>query len=212
MKDISGDPPAKTMPPQRALARGSMNPRSAGTAGVVGILVMVIAHLTALALSPWFSFWDSDLSDLGIAAVAPLFNWGLIICGASGMWLALGVGFCLSGGKKLRLAGALLLAGAMAMLAAVGIITEAFGLLHYYIAVAFFSLFISASLVLGLSFVNDPSYRRIGMFALLSALTGVAAWFLPSGEGIAIPELAASVPGIIWMGLLGISMANTKSA
>jgi hypothetical membrane protein len=111
----------------------------------------------------------------------------------------------------LRLAGAGILAGAMVTLASIGIFTEAFGLLHFYIAVAFFSLFTVASLTLGISFLNDSALRRIGIFAMLAAIMGMAAWFLPSGEGIAIPELAASVPGLIWMGLLGISLAGMES-
>jgi hypothetical membrane protein len=197
---------------KRRLARRLTHPSISGMMGVAGTLAVVVALAVALAMSPWFSFWDSDLSALGIAPVAPLFNWGLIICGALGVWLALGVGFHLSGGKGLRLGGAALMAGAMVMLVAIGVFTEAYGLLHFYIAVAFFTLFIAASLVLGLSFFNDPAFERVGALAILSALIGMAAWFLPSGKGIAIPELAASVPGIVWQGLLGIKMARTEPA
>lgn len=180
--------------------------------GVAGVLAMSLMLAAALALFPHFSFWDDNLSVLGVSSVAPLFNGGAIICGVLGALLALAAGLHLAGGKPLRLMGAAILACGMAILAAIGVFTEAFGMLHFYIAVAFFALFISASLALGISFAREPAYRRIGYVALFSAALGMVAWFLPTGEGIAIPELVASVPGLAWLGLLGMKMANLAPA
>lgn len=179
---------------------------------MAGVLTMLATLVAAIAISPRFSFWDSNLSVLGVTAAAPLFNTGLMACGMLGGFLAIGTGLHLSGGRPARFAGAALLAVAMAALAAIGIFTEAFGLLHFYIAVAFFTFLIMASLVLGLSFARDPAYKRIGRLAIFSAVMGMLAWFLPSGEGIAIPELVASMPGLAWLGLLGSKMAKTAAA
>jgi hypothetical membrane protein/predicted secreted protein len=196
---------------RHGLARGLWHPRISGMMGVGGILTVIVALLAAMAVFPRFSLWDSNMSDLGVISTAPLFNWGLISCGVLGVFLALGAGLHHTEGKWFRLAWTAILTVAMALLAAIGVFTEAFGLVHFYIAVAFSSIFGVASLVPGISFANDPEYRKLGILALISAALGVAAWFLPSGEGIAIPELVAAAPGLAWLGLLGFRMAKTAA-
>ena len=202
--------PASTA--QRGLAGRLLHHRTAGAMGLAGILAMAVGLVGSIVMYPRFSLWDSNLSELGVAAGAPFFNWGLILCGVLGAFLALGAVLHLAQGRVLRKAGFGLLAVALALLALIGIFTEAFVMVHFYVAVAFFALFAVASLVVGISLARDGDLCWIGRLALFSAAMGVAAWFLPSGQGIAIPELAAAVPGQLWLVILGYRMIITKTA
>jgi len=198
-------------PPGNYLRR-LLDGRVAGALGLAGVLTVPFALTAAAAGLRWFSLWDNDLSELGVSSGAPWFNGGLIFCGVLGVLLAVGAGIRSAGARPLRLAGSAVLAGAMATLAALGIVTEAFGLLHFYFAVAFFTQLILASLVLGVSFAKDPAFRTIGGLALLSAALGLGAWFLPKGEGITIPELVATLPALAWVGLLASRMVAKDPA
>ena len=203
-------PPVSTA--QHGRVARLFHPRTAGALGLAGILAMSVGLAGSIALFPRFSLWDSNLSELGVAAGAPFFNWGLILCGVLGAFLAVGALFHLSEGRKLRKAGFSLLAVSLAFLAAIGILTEAFVMVHFYTAVAFFALFAVASLVVGVSLARDQDLRWVGRLALFSAVLGVAAWFLPSGNGIAIPEIAAAVPGQLWLALLGYRLTRSNTA
>ena len=202
--------PASTA--QRGLAGRLLHPRTMGAMGLAGILAMAVGLVGSIVMYPRFSLWDSNLSELGVAAGAPFFNWGLILCGVLGAFLALGALLHLAQGRMLRKAGFGLLAVALALLALIGVFTEAFAMVHFYVAVAFFALFAVASLVVGVSLARDRDLCLIGRLALFSAAMGVAAWFLPSGQGIAIPELAAAVPGQLWLVILGYRMIKLKTA
>ena len=184
---------------------------TAGAMGLAGITAMAAGMAGSLAMYPRFSLWDSNVSELGVTAGAAFFNWGVLACGVLGAFLASGALYHLSAGSGLRRAGFAVLTAAMAALAAIGILTEAFETVHFYTAVAFFALFAVASLAVGLSLVQDDALRWPGRLALFSALMGVAAWFLP-GNGWAISELAAAVPGMLWLGLLAFTMAKPKKA
>lgn len=188
-----------------------LDTRTAGAMGLAGILSILAGLAGSLALYPRFSPWDGNVSDLGVSAGSTFFNWGLVACGVLGMFFSLGLASGLARGRPLRLAGAALLGGGMAALAGIGILTEVFGPLHFYVAVAFFALYIPAALVLGLSLSRDGAFRNVGRLAVLAAALGLVAWLLPSGEGIAIPELVASLPGPVWLGLLSFSMARSKT-
>ncbi len=189
-----------------------LHPSTAGAMGLAGVLAVVAGLAGSSAQYPRFSLWDNDLSELGVSAGSTFFNWGLIACGVLSAFLALGAMLHLSGEGTLRRAGFALLAGALCLLAAIGILTEAFVMVHFYVSVAFFALFALASLVLGISMARDRVLGWAGRLALSSAAMGILAWFLPSGEGLAIPELAASLPGMLWLGLLALIMARQRSA
>ena len=182
-------------------------PRFAGAVGGAGVLAAMVGLAASAAMYPGFSLWDDDLSILGVSAGALFFNGGLVLGGCLGEFTALGILVHLSRGRPLRRAGAVLLAFALAFLAALGVITEAFVMVHFYVAFGFFSLFAAASLALGVSFARDADLRAVGWLALFSAAMGVLAWLLP-GEGWAISELAAAVPGMLWLGALAFTMAR----
>jgi len=184
-----------------------LSARPAGVLGLAGILAAASGVACSAVMYPGFSLWDDDLSILGISAGAPFFNGGLVLGGLLAEFTAAGVLAHLSRGRPLRRAGAVLLAASLAFLAAIGVITEAFGMAHFYVAVGFLSLFAAASLALGVSFARDADLRAVGWLALFSAAMGVLAWFLP-GEGWAISELAAAVPGMLWLGALAFTMAR----
>ena len=184
--------------------------RVAGALGLAGVAAGALGPACAAACYPGFSLWYDSLSMLGTAAGGLWFNGGLLACGVLEMFLAAGILAHLSEGKPLRRAGAVLLMLSMAFLSAVGIVTEDYGLAHFYTAAGFFTLFAAASLALGLSFFRDPPFRTVGALALFAAVMGVIAWFLP-GEGWAIPELAAALPGMLWVGALAWTLASKQA-
>lgn len=198
--------PAPGSPPDGAAGR-FIGVRLAGAAGLAGVLAAAGGVAGSAVAYPGFSLWYDNLSALGVGSTAPLFNTGLLAGGALMALMAVGILGNLCKGRPLRRAGAALLAAALALLAAVGILTEDFGKLHFYTAAGFFSLLAASSLLLGLSLFRDPRLRWPGRLALFSAFMGVSAWFLP-GEGWAISELAAAVPGMLWVGALAWTMAG----
>ena len=166
--------------------------RLAGPAGAVFTSSTILA---ATFLSPTFSWTESALSDLGVAAdplVALLFNGGLVGGAAVGLAYALalrphssplGVGYALS-----------LLAMALVGVFPAG--TEP----HFPAAIAFF--------LLAPATVTFDGWRRraspTGRVSLLLAAGHVAGWILWSygirpGDGFALPELGGVVMFGAWL-------------
>ncbi|MCP8316111.1 MAG: DUF998 domain-containing protein [archaeon] len=58
-----------------------IKPRIATWFGVIAPIWGLMSIGISIALSPWFSWIDNALSDLGVSNVSPIFNSGLIICG-----------------------------------------------------------------------------------------------------------------------------------
>ena len=182
-----------------------------GLLGIVGPIIAISLILISIALSPWFSWWDNALSDLGVSSAAILFNVGLIICGA--FCTIFSVGFLISTDKKkwLRRIGSVILCLATIALIGIGVFSEDFGVLHFYFSVAFFVLLLIASLLLGASMMMDPELRTVGIIAFLVGALGILGWMLPRGHGVAIPEALSSFPACIWFIILGVRMYRSIS-
>ena len=149
-------------------------------AAVLGAVVPLLLIVVSIAASPWFSFTDNALSDLGHATrsrVAPLFNLGL----ATGGLLIVLVTGLMRGPQTYRF----LLGAAGYFLVLIGVFDEIYGRLHFYVSVAFFAALILFLLAYGLG-------ERRAVPVLLAAVS-VAAWYLHfahnAPRGAAIPEL-----------------------
>lgn len=177
--------------------------KCASTFGIAGPLVVVLSILLAIALSPWFNFWENALSDLGVSPVAPIFNGGLIVGGiliaifTRSLWCRLEIS------RPLKACGFFLLFGSMIGLCCVGVFTEDYGRFHFQVSVVFFVLLLAASLVLGIGMVRVCELRSIGVVAIGATIIGIIAWCLPIWDGIAIPEMLSGIPGFLWIALLG---------
>ena len=161
-------------------------------AGAAGSAVALGGILLATAVSPTFSWSESALSDLGVAApTALLFNGGLVLGGL----LALGYA-----GALRRSARPVAVVYALCACSLVGV--GAFPsdtAAHVPVAVAFFVL-LAATLAL------DGVRRRAtttGRASLLLAAVSVAAWplwFLADiGPGVAVPELLGALSLATWV-------------
>jgi len=160
---------------------------------ILGAAVPLLLIAVSIAASPWFSFTNNALSDLGHATrsrVAPIFNLGLATGG-----LLIVVTACMLAGS---LAYRLLLGATGYFLMLVGVFDEIYGRLHFYVSVAFFTALLLFLLIYGL--------LEHKFLPIASAIIAAAAWYLHfaynAPRGAAIPELisvAAVLPPYLWV-------------
>ncbi len=167
--------------------------------GVVGPTAVIVGMLSAISLSPWFSFTENALSDLGVApSVAPLFNGGLIVGGILIFIFMLSfvadvLNNRIFAGRLSTKAGAVMMCVSALPLMCVGIFTEDAGEIHTAVATAFYVLVMAGEMLVGYSLLYLPKYRPLGAFAIVAGLVGFLVWCLP-WDGIAIPETIGAVP------------------
>lgn len=190
---------------------GFLSPARGAGPGMAGFLAAFAMVGAAMALHPGFSLWDNSLSDLGVSDQAWLFNGGVIVGGGLGLWFCLFLAARFTRGMPLRIAGVALLGLSFASLTALGIVTESWGRLHFWVSVAFFLPMLLASLLLGLSMVRVPALRMTGLAAVAAALMGGQSWLLPRGKGQAIPELVSAAVCLAWLLLLGIKIYQGRT-
>jgi len=178
-----------------------LDDRRMGLLAIIGPAYALGSIVLAIMLSPWFSWTDNAISDLGVHPVAPIFNTSLII---AGILCAL---FTVSPAIRLKhwlgKTGMVLLLLACISLVGIGAFTENSPPWHYYFSVAFFVLLLFASLLTGIHFMKKRSTRYLGLFAIMVAIIGITGWSIDWGRGVAIPEALSFVPGGIWIMLLG---------
>ncbi|MEM2878816.1 MAG: DUF998 domain-containing protein [Candidatus Hadarchaeales archaeon] len=186
--------------------------RKAG--GVCGIAIPAVAFtaiLTSIALSPWFSWNSNALSDLGNysrSGAAVIFNTGILISGAMTVIFGLGVLRELSK-SKLGKAGSLALTAAGAALACIGIFSEDAGAIHFYVSVAFFSLFPISLLILGPAMILRGS-GGLGAFSISIAVLAALPWAF-SWRGVAIPETISAAFASVWGLTIGTKMLKSRN-
>lgn len=145
----------------------------------LSIAAPLLSIAVAILLSGWFSFTGNALSDLGHAiksGVAPIFNFGLALGGASIVYTSA----CF---KRRAFSATGFLIGFSLIL--VGTFDEVYGGLHFAVSVL---LFLSLGALLTLYTMEFKSYA-----SFISLIVGVIAWFLhfayETPKGAAIPEL-----------------------
>jgi hypothetical membrane protein len=171
--------------------------------GIIGPTIAMSAIAVSIALSPWFSFQDNALSDLGVSSVAPVFNWGLIICGVLMVPFILGTWLKISKGVRLMKMGFILLLLSALALIGIGIFTEDSMDLHFLFSLSFFVLLLAGLLLFGISVLADDNFYIVGIISLIDVVIGVVGWAIDWG-GVAIPELLSAVPAMIVFILLAI--------
>ena len=174
--------------------------------GVIGPLIMITFIFLAISYSPWFSWKENALSDLGVDGIAAiLFNSSLIVGGLLFLIFAIGLRKILMN-RKLGHAGTLILILASANLCAIGIFPETAGAIHFYVSVAFFVLLPISLFFIGAAMVQESSEKNWGFFAFLVGVVAVMVWIVPWGGGLAIPEVLASLPTFVWSIGLGVRL------
>ena len=181
-----------------------MNERNYALLGILAPLVAFFFIAASILLSPWFSWESSALSDLGHSvdsAVAPLFNFGLLLCGFLMIFYSI---TCFRKHAKYTSC-VLVLTGLSLQLVAT--FDEIYGTLHFLVSVLFFA-------ALGLASLSYAIEKK-SFLALAALAIGSASWILYGlsiySAGIAVPETVSSIATISWIMLYSLRIYFKKT-
>lgn len=179
--------------------------------GFFGPLIALITIAVAILLSPGFTWPGNALSDLGHYTRADLgpykligaivFNSGLIVTGLVMLYFTYKII------KKTidmpTKVGFIPLMVALVFLISIGIFSENFGEIHFWVSVGFFFSFPFSMWIMGASWLRFPSLRWFAVVSLLLPLLSIWAWYLhfvgnPYWSGAAIPEIITAMSAILW--------------
>jgi hypothetical membrane protein len=170
--------------------------------GVFGPLLVYLSIAVSLLLSPWFSWETNALSDLGHAVtsdVAAVFNGGLLLAGFLLMM------YSLSAFKKYAKYSSVCLLASTFFVQLLAVFNEAYGSLHFAVAVPHFLMLSATSVVY--------SVEKRSAFALATFLTVMFSWLLYSlnifNIGIAVPETASKLV-LLWIMYSAIKIYRGK--
>jgi hypothetical membrane protein len=173
--------------------------------GILGPLTAIIFITAAIVLSPWFSWGNNALSDLGNSVgsdTASIFNFGLLLTGFLTIIYA-----TTSFKKHARITSyALTLAGFSLQL--VGAFDEVYGMLHTQISVLFFATLAIASI--------SYMIEKRSLLAASALIIGLASWILYGLEiyssGIAVPEAISSMATATWVVISALRIYLNKQS
>jgi hypothetical membrane protein len=189
--------------------------RISGASGVLAPLVAFTFISLAITSYPKFSWTDNALSDLGVVegVTAVLFNSGLIIGGILAIIVASGL-FIFLRNRVLGKIGAFIFALAALTLVAIGIFTENFGRIHYYVSVSFFVFAPISMLIICLTFFVMGKVK-MGVFTFLTAIIMASVWVLQFAmryvPNVAIPETISALSASTLSIVLGFQMLKQGS-
>jgi hypothetical membrane protein len=159
--------------------------------GVLGPLLVYASIAISLLISPWFSWETNALSDLGHAVnsdAAPVFNLGLLLAGLCLMIYAL------TAFKKHAKYSSICLLVSSFFVQLLAVINEAYGSLHYNVAVPHF-------IMLSITSIGYTLEKR-SAFALTTFLVVMFTWLIYTlnifNIGIAVPETASKLV-LLWI-------------
>lgn len=197
---------------------GSKNVNWLKISGVCGTIAPIVAFtfiLLAITSYPQFSWTGNALSDLGVVkgVTAVLFNSGLIISGTLAIIFASGL-FIFLRNRVLGRIGAFIFTLAALTLVAIGIFTENFGRIHYYVSVAFFIFApISMLIICATFFVMEKV--KMGVFTFLTVIIVAFVWVLQFAmqyiPNVAIPETISALSASTLSIVLGFQMLKQGS-
>jgi hypothetical membrane protein len=169
-------------------------------------LVVILSILTAIELSPNFSWTNNALSDLGVQdQSSTAFNSGLIIGGVIIAVFALGLWMSLRS-KILGNLGGFLLLLSSAALCGIGIFTENAGDIHLYVSVAFFALVVLSLWIIGATLVQMKE-KMLGLLLIIAGLFAAAVWALyPVWPSLALPETISALAAFACLITLGVRL------
>ncbi|PVX26489.1 MAG: hypothetical protein CW691_01365 [Candidatus Bathyarchaeum sp.] len=172
--------------------------------GVFGPLLVYASIIVSLVLSPWFSWETNALSDLGHAAnseAASVFNLGLLLAGFLLMV------YSLTAFKKHAKYSSTFLLVSTFFVQLLAAFNEAYGSLHYTVAVPHFLMLSATSIIY--------SYEKKSAFAITTFLTVMFLWLLYAlnifNIGIAVPETASKLV-LAWIMYSGIKIYFGKES
>ena len=177
-------------------------------AGFCGILIPIVIFTgigLAISQSPWFSWTEHALSDLGIEGIsASFFNSSIVVGGILAFVFSLGLIKILS-----NKTGAHILSLSSLALIGIGLFPVTIYAPHIIVSAAFFVLLTITLLIIGLTLKRDQFERNMGKLASIFAILAIGSTIFPlTGKGIAIPEIITCFPLFIWCMIYGVKMAS----
>ncbi len=176
--------------------------------GFLGPLVALGMIAVAITLSPWFTWTGNALSDLGRYAnglpAAIVFNAGLIATGL----LVLPFVISLIGAvtDKWTRVGLVPYVIALLFLISIGVLSEDFGRVHFYVSVGFFASFPFSMWLIGINWlIRFKDLRWFAILSLILPLLSIYMWggwyggLFPFWSGNAIPEITTATSAIGWL-------------
>lgn len=180
-----------------------MGERTCALFGVVGPILAYISIGVSVALSPWFSWYSNDLSDLGHAVkseVAPIFNLGLLLSGF------LIIVYAVAALRKHARYTSICLVFSAFILQSIATFDEIYGFLHFAVSVLFFASIGIASVVYAV--------ERRSFLAVIAFVVGLSSWVVyrmaAYGVGVAIPETISSLAVVSWIMYSAIGIYSGK--
>jgi hypothetical membrane protein len=184
--------------------------------GFFGPLVALVCIIVTILLSPGFDWFVNALSDLGhytrtdlgpyklIGAI--IFNSGLIVTGLLMLYYALW--FVRGTTDTATKIGFLPLVISLCFLISIGIFSENFGDLHYWVSVGFFLTFPFSMWFIGLAWLRFARLRWFCVLSLIIPFLSVFMWadYL-NGTSIwqeAIPEIITAFSAISWLWIINL--------
>jgi hypothetical membrane protein len=172
--------------------------------GLLGPLFGVIFILMTIVLSPWFSWESNALSDLGHSVQsdgAPLFNFGLLICG---FFI---IAYSITIFKKYAKYTSYCLVFVGLALQLVATFDEIYGVLHFQVSVLFF---LGLGFTSVLFFIEKKSLHSIVAFSL-----SFGSWIIYGlgmyNIGIAVPEIISALTVASWIMLSSLRLYRNNS-
>jgi hypothetical membrane protein len=182
--------------------------RIGGFFGVAVPLLGFVMIFLAIGESPWFSWTDNALSDLGVEGFGSvIFNGGLAMTGSLAMMFFVGL-YEFSVGSIVGRVGALLFLAGTFLLVGIGVFNETYGPIHLYISVAFF-FSLALSILISGAFMLRRRMIGLGFLSLLTGAIAAIVWLMP-WRGTAIPETISALAAGIWSSVLGAWMLRLK--
>lgn len=179
--------------------------------GFIGPMVALMSIIVAIAMSPWFTWTDNALSDLGNysngVAAAVAFNVGLVTTGILMMYFTITL-FRELKDWPTRIALFILMVS-IGFLVSIGVFSENFGVLHFYVSAGFFLPFPFAMWFIALAWLR---FRKLWWFCVISFLlpfVSLYMWTAYFGDalpwtGVAIPEIVTAVTAIGWVWVMNL--------
>ena len=171
--------------------------------GFIGPVLLYVSIGLSLFLSPWFSWERNALSDLGHAInsdVAAIFNGGLLLAGFLLMVYAATIL------KKHAKYTSYSLWASTFFVQLIAVFNEAYGSLHYVVAVPHFLMLILTSIVY--------SMEKRSKLALTTFLIVMFSWLLYTlplfNIGIAVPETISKIV-VVWIMYSAIKIYTNKT-
>lgn len=181
-----------------------------------GILSPVIAFFLislAILVSPWWTWTENALSDLGVDGVnAVLFNSGLILGAILYFIFSLGGLKQFFQNQAIGRIGVFFLMLVAVFMFLIGVFPEQTPYhLHVIVSVGFFVTLVLSLLILAIAMLRIPSERKLGVFTMLLAIIALLPWVVPNPwKGVAIPELIAAVAGAIWSITMSLKLLTKR--